>query len=96
MVVPLDECFEIGGKNESQPIAAIAQFLGDFVGDVAGPAFGSVEANDPDGTVVLAFQHVDDDCLQIGLLDIGLAPSTTVSAKIIHHQKDSLIVAGDD
>ena len=41
-------------------------------GDIAGPAFGSVEADNPHGVLVLACEEIGDDGFEIGLLDIGL------------------------
>ncbi len=57
------------------------------------PTFGGVEANDPNRVLILSFEHVHDDGLEVCPLDIRFAIGPTVSAKVIHDDIDVLIVA---
>ena len=55
----------------SSQIAAPAQLGCDIGGDVLGPFFRGVEADDPNRVLVLPFEHVHDDRFEVGALHVG-------------------------
>jgi hypothetical protein len=68
----LQERLERLGKLPVLVCGSLTQVFGELAGDVARPAFGEVEADDPTRAFVLAAQKVRDDRFVIGGLG-GLA-----------------------
>lgn len=88
--VSLDEFFKVERHVAELQIAPAAQFVGDIARDILGPFFGGVEADNPDGVLVLALEHVHDDGFEVGALDVGLAKGAAAATKIINHDVDIL------
>jgi hypothetical protein len=73
-----------------------SDFLGDIFGDIARPAFGAVEADDPNRVVVLTLQHVGDHRLQVRVIDVGFSPALAEMTEVVEHEIDGLILATRD
>ena len=69
----------------------LAHFVGDVGGHVAGPAFSSVEGDDPDRIAVLARQQVADHRLAVSGTFVGLAPRSPDPTEVVQHEVGVLI-----
>jgi hypothetical protein len=95
--MPLDKALQTSWNICPAPITAVLQFAGDILGDIAGPAFRGMEADDPNWIGILSLEQVRDDGLKVcGGLEVGLSPATAEVTKIIEHQIDCFTVATRD
>jgi hypothetical protein len=79
--VPREKAIEVRRDLAHLELAAPAEFLGDVGRDVARPAFAGIEADDADGVGILPVKQVLDDGLEVGRLDIGLAPGAAAGGR---------------
>jgi len=63
------------------------QFLGDFLGSIARPAFDRIESNDPEGLLILAGEKVFDDRRDIGLALVSFSPGGA-GTEVLKHEVD--------
>ena len=64
----------------------MAQFVRHVRRYILRPAFGCVEADDPNRVFVLAFDKIDDHGFQIGSLNVGFPVALPIAAKIVDHE----------
>jgi hypothetical protein len=84
--MPLDKRLQIGWNVVPLPLTAVLQFAGDIFGDIAGPTFSGVEADDPNRIAVLAFEQGTDDGFKVrGGFGVGFPPATAEITEIIEH-----------
>ena len=67
-------------------VKSLQDLFGDIFGDIARPAFGSVESNHPHGAIELAAHQIGDDGFPVGLFFVDLAPASAAFAEIVQHQ----------
>jgi hypothetical protein len=61
-------------------VEPLQDLFGNIFGDIARPAFGSVESDDPKRAIELAAHQIDDDRLTIGAFFVDLTPSAAEAA----------------
>jgi len=61
-------------------VEPLQDLFGNIFGDIARPAFGSVERDDPKRAIELAAHQIDDDRLPIGAFFVDLTPSAAEAA----------------
>ena len=83
--MPLDKALQIGRNVVPLPVTAVLQFTGDIFGDVPGPAFSGVEADDANRIGLLAPKQLRNYGFKVcGGLGVGLSPATP---EIVEHQQ---------
>ena len=73
------------------------QFLGDFLGSIARPAFDWIESNHPQWLILLTGEKILDDRRDVRVAFVGLAPSRA-GTEVLKHEVDVPIepIGGND
>jgi len=72
--VLLHEMTQERRERKAVALTAVNNQIGYLLRRIPAPALGNVERHDSDRIIVLAVEEIDDQCGQVSLAIVGLAP----------------------